>query len=261
MYDTAARRNALRLVRDGHSLNSASKETGISRSTLRSWLVASDPGIRRNPRATCPRHPVDGHLRQVTGDYSYLLGLYLGDGYIVHHRAHRVPKLSVACGDAWPGLVELAANALAAVFPANRVGRVRGTGCSYLYVTSKHLPCLFPQHGPGKKHSRPIVLADWQQEIVAEHPWSFLRGLFHSDGCRITNWTTRLIGGEPKRYEYPRYFFTNKSADINALCTGTLDAVGVEWRLSHRRQGRPSVVSVARRASVALMDAHIGPKY
>lgn len=44
--------------------------------------------------------------------------------------------------------------------------------------------CLFPQHGPGRKHARPIVLADWQQEIVCEHPGRFLRGLIHSDGWR-----------------------------------------------------------------------------
>jgi len=30
-------------------------------------------------------------------------------------------------------------------------------------------PCLLPQHGPGHKHARPVVLAAWQQEIVREH--------------------------------------------------------------------------------------------
>ena len=28
----------------------------------------------------------------------------------------------------------------------------------------KHWPCLFPQHGPGRKHERPIVLEDWQRD-------------------------------------------------------------------------------------------------
>ena len=70
-------------------------------------------------------------------------------------------------------------------------------------VYFKHLPCLFPQHGPGKKHERPIALDHWQQDIVDAHPWEFIRGLIHSDGCRITNWTEKVIGGERKRYEYP----------------------------------------------------------
>src|SRR5262245_36213832 len=72
----------------------------------------------------------------------------------------------------------------------------------------KHWPCLFPQHGPGRKHERPIVLADWQRQIVAEHPEPLLRGLFHSDGCRVTNWTERAVAGRRKRYVYPRYFFS-----------------------------------------------------
>ncbi|MGF1426191.1 hypothetical protein [Kitasatospora sp. LaBMicrA B282] len=129
-------------------------------------------------------------------------------------------------------------------------------GCTSVVSTSKHWPCLFPQHGPGKKHDRPIVLAPWQREIVDAHPWPFLRGLIHSDGCRIVNWTTRGA----KRYEYPRYFFTNKSPDIIALLTTTLDAVGVQWKAAHRSNGTTNI-SIARRDCVALMDRHIGPKY
>lgn len=40
----------------------------------------------------------------------------------------------------------------------------------------------------------------------------------------------------------------------------TLDAVGVEWKLT-RRGGQAYNVSVARRASVALIEGHVGPKY
>ncbi|WP_223268270.1 hypothetical protein [Streptosporangium nondiastaticum] len=122
--------------------------------------------------------------------------------------------------------------------------------------TSKHWPCLFPQHGSGKKHERAIALQPWQQELVDAHPWELLRGLIHSDGCRVTNWTSRLVNGVPKRYEYPRYFFTNKSADIRQIYTDTLDTVGVEWK-----QPNAFNISVARKASVALMDTHIGPKH
>lgn len=125
---------------------------------------------------------------------------------------------------------------------------------------SPHWPLLFPQHAPGKKHERTIALEPWQQDIVDAHPWDFIRGLIHSDGCRITNWTTRLVGGEHKRYEYPRYFFTNTSTDIIRLFTDTLDRVGVEWK--PLRQSRAAVtISIARKASVALMDTHVGPKY
>ena len=43
----------------------------------------------------------------------------------------------------------------------------------------------FPQHGPGRKHLRSIVLADWQLELTHAHPGSLVRGLIDSDGCRV----------------------------------------------------------------------------
>jgi hypothetical protein len=96
---------------------------------------------------------------------------------------------------------------------------------------------------------------------VDAHPWEFVRGLFHSDGCRFTNWTERtLASGERRRYEYTRYFFTNRSDDIRRLYSDTLDALGVEWGVL-RHSGRELNISVARKPSVALMDAHVGPKY
>ena len=65
-------------------------------------------------------------------------------------------------------------------------------------------------------HDRPIVLEPWQRALVSADPRPFLRGLFHSDGGRITNWTVRPVGGEPKRYEYPRYFdlTTRRATDL-----------------------------------------------
>lgn len=106
----------------------------------------------------------------------------------------------ITCDDHWPGLMDAAEEAVRRVFPADQVCRVRKTGCHHVKVYSKHLTCMFPQHGPGEKHERRIALEDWQQEIVDAHPWEFVRGLIHSDGCRITSWTTRMVGGERKRY-------------------------------------------------------------
>jgi hypothetical protein len=106
------------------------------------------------------------------------------------------------------------------------------------------------------KHTRRIVLEPWQREIAEEYPGKFLRGLFHSDGCPITNWTVRMVAETPMRYEYPRYYFTNTSADIRALCTWALDLMGIAWRQSNPRQ-----ISVARRQAVAAVDARVGPKY
>ncbi len=50
------------------------------------------------------------------------------------------------------------------------------------------------------------------------------------------------------------------SDDIRKLYTDTLDLLGIEWTECYRH-GNPYNISVARKASVARMDAHIGPKY
>jgi hypothetical protein len=91
---------------------------------------------------------------------------------------------------------------------------------------------------------------------VEEYPGEFVRGLIHSDGCRVTNWTTRQVAGDTKRYEYPRYLFANESADIRDLYTDTLDLIGAEWRYTKR-----NTISVARREAVLTLDQYVGPKY
>ncbi|MDJ0384306.1 helix-turn-helix domain-containing protein [Streptomyces sp. G-G2] len=249
MYAIAVRQRALLLVSQGRSLNSVSKETGISRSAIRSWQSRVEPLPRLLTQATPCSAPTNG------ASYSYLLGLYLGDGCISPH-----PRgghyLRIACADAWPGLIQQCRAAITAVRPDDKVYLLQRQGCVAVTSYGRHWTCLFPQHGPGKKHERRITLEAWQQEIVDAHPWEFVRGLIHSDGCRTINWTVR----NGKRYEYPRYFFTNKSDDIRRLCTDTLTALGVRWTVLARGSD-PFNVSVARKESVALIDAHIGPKY
>jgi hypothetical protein len=183
--------------------------------------------------------------------YVYLLGEYLGDGHLVARA--RVPVLRIyACTD-YPAVmneIETAIHVVRESVP----GRVRRANSARLVGIQsywKHWPCLFPQHGPGMKHTRPIVLAGWQQEIVAAHPWSLIRGLIHSDGCRSIN----KIVTRGKTYSYPRYFFANESSDILAIMGRTLDQVGVAWRFN-----RPNSISIARRDAVVLMDVHVGPK-
>jgi hypothetical protein len=252
MYDVGTREQALALVAQGRSLNSVSKETGISRAAIRSWQTRLEPLPRMAPPSPGP--PRDERA------YAYLLGLYLGDGCISAHPRGTGHYLRIACADAWPGLIDACEAAMRAVNPARKAYRTQAQGYVSVVGYYAHWPDLFPQHGPGKKHERPIALEAWQQAIVDACPWEFVRGLIHSDGCRITNWTTRIVKGQHKRYEYPRYFFTNVSADIRRLYTDTLDSLGVEWAYC-TRNGKPYNISVARRDSVALMDAHVGPKY
>ena len=101
---------------------------------------------------------------------------------------------------------------------------------------SKRWPEAFPQHGPGRKHDRKIELAGWQREIVDRFPQEFLRGLLHSDGCRTVNrFTTKLPSGRVAEYAYPRWFFSNRSADIRGLFCEYCDRLGIRWTQSNPR--------------------------
>jgi hypothetical protein len=212
--------------------------TGIPRSTLRDWLYPKRP-----PR---PRRVVDIHSLPEP-EYSYLLGFYLGDGTLSLQR-RGVYRLRIVTDGRYPAIIEECAAAMQAVMPNNRVhvqrtrSRAFEIGCS-----SKGWPMLFPQHGPGRKHTRLIELASWQEEVVERQPREFLRGLIHSDGCRVLN----RVNGKA----YPRYFFSQVSDDIRRIFCQACERLGVEYRLN-----RWNSVSIARAPSVAILDSFIGPK-
>jgi hypothetical protein len=253
MYAPEVRQRARQAMQRGQSLSSISLATGVSRATLRDWRDNPD---RDGAWRTCARCAEVKTLPEPGSDYAYLLGLYLGDGCISANRDKGVWVLRIACADAWPGLLEDCQRAAKAIRPGNKVGTVHKVGCTEVYASSKHWPCLFPQHGPGKKHNRKIELETWQRAITNQHPGQFARGLFHSDGCRFTNRVLRRLPSGDRWYEYPRYMFTNESADILRLCGETLDQLGVAWRFSRR-----NTISVARREAVARLDVYVGPKY
>ena len=245
MYDTSRRIEACVLVTSGRSLSAASRATGIARSTIRSWMESPERPSR------CCR--CAGAWPTRGADYSALLGYYLGDGCISIHRGHTTFRVS--CDTAWSGVIEDVSSLVQAVQPSHGVFHVRAPGTTVVQANGKHWPCVFPQHGPGRKHERKITLEDWQSEMVTTFPGDFLRGLFHSDGARVNNWATRVVAGEKRRYDYPRWQFSNRSEDILHLCGWALDLADVAWR----RSG-PWTVSVSRRQAVATLDALIGLK-
>lgn len=233
------------LVAQGVNACEIARRTGVPRSTVKDWRHHGPPG-RTWAQRVAAFDPA--HVPRVP--YSYLLGLYLGDGYIVRHGPRGVYRLSIFLDERYPGIIEACSQAVAAV-SGRWPGHHRKVGCIDVNAYSKQWPRLFPQHGPGPKHLRSIELVDWQQSIVDEHPEPFLRGLIHSDGWRGMNRVT--VRG--KRYAYPRYQFCSASDDIRQLFCAACDAIGVEWRRMNARN-----ISVARRASVARLDEFIGPK-
>ena len=175
----------------------------------------------------------------------YLLGVYLGDGCISTYPPWRLQ--APAC--ARRGLPE-----------DHRRGSAGHEGRHAFQPSGHHLaiwicggssyskawPCLLPQHGPGKKHLRPITLTRWQRRHVARHPQLLLRGLLHSDGCRFLN--------TGRAWSHPRYAFSTLSTDIRQIFIEACAQLGLRWTTSGR------TVYVSRKADVAILDSFVGPK-
>jgi len=223
----------------------ASRVLGIPRETVREWR-RSQPGAPPG-NAWNQDCPICSSTIGLDGEsYAYLLGLYLGDGWLAEHR-RGVFKLGISLDERQPMIVEECARAIAAAAPGKRIGRQKGRGCVIVWAYWKHWPCLFPQHGRGRKHSRHIGLVPWQQSITKAAPDRLLRGLIHADGCRVNN----LVGGR----NYARYLFSNRSKDIMGIFCRACDDFGISWT-------QPSFkhISVARSADVAKLDQVVGPK-
>ena len=188
--------------------------------------------------------------------YAYLLAMYLGDGAVIRHP--RTYRLVVALDAAYPSIVSECLDAVHVIAPSVRpsVRPIPDSRCTQVTAYWSRWPAVFPQHGPGRKHERPIVREPWQRGIVVAPPQQFLRGLIHSDGCRCVNrFKTKLPSGRVAEYAYPRYFFSNLSADIRGLFCAACDQLGIRWSLSNPRN-----VSVSHRRSVAILDEFVGPK-
>ena len=190
--------------------------------------------------------------------YAYLLGMYLGDGYI--DQLPRTYRMRITLDARYPSIIDYCSLMFQILFTHNKITIQTtkvGERVSYVNVTmySTQLADYFPQHGIGKKDKRSIYLQRWQDNIVKAQPLEFFRGLYHSDGSRFDN--------EVNGKAYPRYQFTNSSHDICALFTMTCERLGVHYTVK-KRPARKGVIAtdvfISRREDVAYLDASIGRK-
>jgi hypothetical protein len=235
------------------------RKTGIPRGTIRDWRQGKTPWrgplrARIPPEQSCPTcgHPDHDFETLPQVSYAYLLGLYLGDGCISAAR-RKVFRLRITLDSRYPGIIDECAAGMAEVMPSSKVGVLRHRHQNSVEVSSfsRAWPCLFPQHGAGRKHLREIRLVEWQRRIVERHPQPLLRGLIHSDGCYSVN----TIKHPKKTYVYPRYLFSNRSDDIRQIFCDACDRLGIEWRVMTATD-----ISIAQRESIAVMDEFVGPK-
>jgi hypothetical protein len=257
MHRPHVRAAALELIAAGHNDCEVSRILGIPRGTIRDWrrptYVPREPRV---PRETCPRcWRAAKPIRFTSGDYAELLAMYLGDGCI--SPGPRTYRLRITLDKKYPRVIADTRDLISRCFRHNKVKTVNARGCVYVSLYCSHLACLFPQHGPGKKHERRVELEPWQREHVDAAPWRFIRGCIRSDGCVFIN-RTDIHRAEP--YEYVSYAFSNKSTDIVNLFIDTCERVDVFTRATLNAERGMWRVRINRRDSVARMLENVGLK-
>jgi hypothetical protein len=232
------------LAAEGLGASGIARRTGVPRGTVRHWLAGEVPH-----RGSCSRCRGDHDLASSPpGTYAYAFGMYLGHGCLLK-QPRGVWRLEITLDSRYPAVIAECATAVQSLRPENRVAIIdfHPARCKAVRCYSKAWPCLFPQHGPGPKHMRKIELAAWQRDIVDAEPEQFVRGLIHSDGCRVLN----RVNGK----DYPRYFFCQVSDDIRGLFCRSLEQLGIHYTRNDRKN-----VSIARAGCVARLDEFVGPK-
>jgi len=263
MHSQATVARALALRAQGLGARRIAARMDLPIATVRDWLAGRLPkhstdidGLGTPSRACNACGHAQHDFPALPSEYVYLLGLYLGDGCISEYR-WSVFRLRIFLDLKYPLMVDECERAIQLVMPDNKINRterfsnlVERDEPSNVEVSafSKSWVCLFPQHGPGKKHTRRIKLTDWQDQLASRWPDQLLKGLIHSDGCRFINTGSN-------NWSCPRYAFSQKSDDIRGIFCRACDLLGVHWT----RSGQHTIY-VSRKDDVAYLDTFIGPK-
>ncbi len=220
MHPPRIKEEAIALIAAGRSDCEVALRLGVPRTTVRDWRRSPYAARRRDVCWRCWR--LTKPLRLADTDYAELLAMYLGDGYI--SAGPRSLRLRITLDNRHPQIIEAGVLLLQRCFTENHVRAIPrpAGGCTDLSVYSTHLDCIFPQHGPGKKHDRSIELEWWQERALAAAPWNFIRGAIRTDGCAFVNRTGV--------HEYLSYDYCNRSLQIAELFMRACDLVGVEYR-------------------------------
>lgn len=249
-YDRAAFDAVMGLLNQGLSDYAIAARTGVGRGTVRRWRITQTV-----PETVHRSQLLDQWRVHDGATYCYLLGTYLGDGTVCVQRG---VWLQVVNDRRYPNISAEIKAAMERTFPE----RSARTHPSFVGQSDVHCishPALlkaFPQHGPGRKHLRQIQLTDWQKELTCAHPGALIRGLIHSDGCRVVNrFKTRLPSGRLAEYSYVRYFFSNLSQDIRDIFREHCELLDIRVTQSNHRN-----LTVSHRDSVAILERLVGPK-
>jgi len=198
-YSVEQVERAKSLKNEGRNFSEIARIMNIPRPSLKYFFNEKHKSKRGINKIIDYSYIIDNKLVK---EYSYILGLYLGDGHITN--MGRTYRLRIALDYKYDNLNDFAKEMLKRLFPDNKINILNvDNSWIVLSVYNKYIiKGLFPQMGDGKKHFRDVSLKDWQWNIIDYN--YLLLGLFHSDGCYYLN-------SKKNKYSYQ---FSNKSKDL-----------------------------------------------
>jgi intein/homing endonuclease len=143
---------------------------------------------------------------QISSELAEIIGIHFGDGHMTKKYRYTY-KITYTCNLLEEPYVKHILNLFSKIFNISlKIYRVPDRGCFVLSVYSKALCDFFNKklcvpYSP--KNNLQIPLSLYQEK---EYLASFLRGLFDTDGCIITQ--------EKDKYRYPLVRITTKSKDF-----------------------------------------------
>jgi hypothetical protein len=191
------------LKNEGRNFSEIARIMNIPRPSLKYFFNEKHKSTRGIDKTIDYSYIIDNNLVK---EYSYILGLYLGDGYI--DKMPRTYRLRIALDYKYHNLNDFAQKMLETFFSKNKINRLikkykdKNSHINLVVYNNDIIKGLFPQIGDGKKHTRDVSLKDWQWNII-DYNYLFL-GLFHSDG-------SYYLSKNRKTYIYS---FKNRSEDI-----------------------------------------------
>lgn len=275
------------MLNDGKSMNDIAKETGKSLGTIRYWctkfnlksqygnLNKGGEKAKRSVQKFRRLQVDESHLdysrwsENQRRSYSYLLGLYLGDGHLSYDRKRggRSYTLVITNHIDLVNMNNRIQESMKILFPNKSIHlyqKKREDGKIHngldIKLTAINLHLLFP-HGDGKKHTRKIELTQWQSKIIDEFPKEFIKGMIESDGCRFA----------PRKKQCPTYIiyqFSNCSIDLHLILQNAAKKIGVNFTFREVKSKESSNANwtrkfwtvFAHKKDVLFLDTFIGAK-
>jgi intein-encoded DNA endonuclease-like protein len=248
---------------DGLNVSQISKQLNIPRTTVRDIVKPTyvklypDKSFRFNHEQNNLlldriKNPISNEDEIMRKNYSYLLGMFLGDGCLTKDKKN-VYRIRVTCDAKYPNIIDLVFNSVQTAMPNNKAYKVYRyykdkLSCVDVSCYSKDWVLLFPFYQKGRKWTYKIALEKWQQDIIDLYAKDFWLGLYHSDGCRYI---------AKKKYVY--YNFTQKSNDIFNLFLNTSNTLGVTCS-AYKKLGVYNIAAITNKETVNFVDSFAGPK-